>query len=251
MKSSLFARLLPKGLLVGTVLLTTSASCVQDQEFLIVDRAIFFDGTECTITGSEPSPVNFTVDVAFDGQIAMGFALQNLSIPNTLPADGGSNTNIDDSEIVIEEADVVLSFSGGGLAESTFTLPLPSNSINGGEEVYQVVAVPSSVASSLRDTMSALPAGTIETLEMEVTFKGRKAGQVGTAGRLGAVNARPYTYPFQVCFGCQTVCVEATACGGEEGDPPVCPGASLGEYATSCGYLGGLIYPVCGDATLP
>ena len=242
-----FFRLVSKSLLAGTVLLMSSASCVQDQEFLIVDRAIFFDGTECTITGSEPSPVGFTVDVAYEGQIAMGFVLQNLTSPNTLPADGGSGTLIDDSEIIIEEADVILSFSGGNLAESAFTIPLPSDSIKGGQERVQIVAIPSSVAASLRASLQGAEAGTVETLEMEVTFKGRKSGQVGAAGKLGAVNARAYTYPFQVCFGCQTVCLPATSCGGMEGDPDVCPGSALGEYATNCGYLGGLVFPTCPD----
>ena len=240
MISSLFARLLPKSLLIGSALLVSSTACVQDQEFLIVDRAVWFDATTCSLTGTEAAVSNLTADVKFSGtRIGVGLVVTNYTSTNPQ-----SNTGLDDSEIVLDGAEVVLSFSGGGISANAFAAPIGQLSLFGGDTQSVVVEVPTSVVDSLRSTMESLPAGSVETLDMEITLTGRKSGASGPGG-LGKVEARTFSYPLQICYGCMEVCLPATDCGGVEGDPPVCPTETVWGGGT-CGYAQGPVYnPAC------
>ncbi|PRP90078.1 hypothetical protein ENSA5_68150 [Enhygromyxa salina] len=225
--------------LAGLMALTAMSACVQEQDYLIVERAIWFDGRDnCVLTGSEATPLAMSVDVKFDTRIGLAFVLTNNQTTNV-----NSNTGIDDSEIQIESAEVSLSFSGGGVDGNAFEVSVPTNSIPGGSSETLLIQVPASVSASLRTTMSALPAGSYETLEMEVVFKGRRTGQAGNT-KIGSVESRPYTFPFEICYGCLEACQPATNCGGE-GDEVVCPTET--EWAGSCGFAQGvgIFHPAC------
>jgi hypothetical protein len=235
---SLSSRLARAGLLAGLSTLTAGTACVQDQDFLIVDRAVWFEEPdECTLTGDEPTPLSMPVDVSYlNAPIGMAFVVSNLQTPNLR-----SNTGIDDTEIYVETAEVTLSFSGGGVSGSTFEASVPTNSIPGGDEDVFLVEIPSEVGASLRTTMAGLPPGSVEYLEMEVVFKGRRSGQVA-GGKLGAVETRPYTFPFTICHECLGRCLPAEDCGGMAGDPPVCPTSMV--WSGVCGFPQGLaVYP--------
>lgn len=240
MTSSPSSRLARAGLLAGLMTLTAGVACVQDQDFLIVERALFFDGRDsCVLTGSEPTPLAMSVDVSFGGPIGMGFLVTNEQTPNA-----GSNTGIDDTEVFMETAEVTLSFTGGGVSTNTFEVPIPTNSIPGGESEIFLIQIPADVSASVSETMAGLPAGTVEFLEMEVIFKGRRTGQVGGT-KLGVVETRPYTFPFQICYGCLQTCLPAEECGGVEGDAPVCP--NMSAWAGVCGFAQNLTVfnPLC------
>ncbi|WP_146158114.1 hypothetical protein [Enhygromyxa salina] len=220
--------------------LTGGVACVEDQDFVIVDRAIWFSAPDsCTLTGSEDTPLAMTVDVLYDTRIGMAFLVSNEQVQNN-----NSNTGIDDSEIVMETAEVSLSFSGGGVSTSAFEVTIPTNSIPGGTSQTFLIQVPADISASLRSTMQGLPAGSFETLEMEVVFKGRRTGQVGKS-KLGEVKTRPYVYPFEICLGCLGICLPANDCGGAAEDPPVC--ASEAAWAGTCGFAqGSAVYnPLC------
>jgi hypothetical protein len=206
---------------------------------LIVETAIWFpDPSNCVLTGDEATPLAMSVDVKFNTRIAMAFVVGNRLIQNEQ-----SNTNIDDSEIRIDSADVRLSFSGGAVSGSEFELTLPSNSILGGETGFWLVQLPESVAESLRSTMAGLPEGTVEHLEMEVIFRGYRTNSSGNGdGPLGAIHSGPYVYPFEICYGC----LEDCSCG-------TCP--TEDEWTGGfCGFAQGIrniTSPSCSEEPAP
>lgn len=237
MISSLSFRMFRVGLLAGLALLTAGSACVQSQDLLVVDRAVWFNGRDnCGLGGSEDTPLAMAVDVKFDTRIGMAFLVTNNQSVNP-----NSNTGIDDSEVQIETADVNLSFSGGAVSGGSFEVQLPTNQIPGGSSETFLIQIPSSVSESLRATMQGLPASSYETLEMEVVFKGRKYGQVG-GSKLGVVETPPYIYPFEVCYGCLEYCGDGTAC---ESGAPTCPTET--EWDGSCGFAQGvsIVHPTC------
>lgn len=215
---------------LSIIALTASSACVEDQDFLIVEKAIWFaDRETCTLSGSEATPLNMPVDVSFDTRIGMGFWVTNNQSPNP-----GSNSGINDSEITIETAEVELSFSGGAIEGGSFELTLPSNSVNGGDSTPVLVQVPTEVTDSIRANMTP---GEFETLEMAVTFKGRKYGRSGN-NKLGEVETRTYVFPFEICMGC------LASCGTSEGCM-ACPTQT--EWYGTCGFAQGLpvLHPIC------
>ena len=80
---------------------------MQDQEFLIIDNVVPL-AEDCSLTSSSAGYTLSIADVYFRGAIVLGISVTNHAIPNPQ-----SNTNLDDSEIVLESAEVTLSFSGG------------------------------------------------------------------------------------------------------------------------------------------
>jgi hypothetical protein len=203
----------------------SSSACVQDQDFLVVERAVWFEGEDCTLSDNSMTPLAMVVDVGFQTRIGMGFVVTNNTSPNP-----GSNSGIDDSDIAIQSAEVKLSFSGGTVDGGSFEVTLPSNSLLGGNSQAFLVQVPTEVSDSLRASVAP---GEFETLEMEVVFKGRKFGQAGNS-KLGEVESRAYVYPFEICNGCLADC----SCGA-------CPTES--EWLGLCGFAQGtnVISPFC------
>ncbi len=219
--------------LLAVSTLPAATACVQNQDLVIVERAVWFpDRDDCTL--GDDSPLAMTVDVAFDTRIGMGFLIANHQVKNK-----GSNTGVDDTEIRIDTAEVTLSFSGGGISSDSFEVTVPSNSFSGGETEPHLIQLPASVAESLRETMEGLPPGSIEVLEMDVVFKGRRTGQVGNT-KLGSVKTPAYTYPFDICLGCLGACGTVDeACAG------ACP--TVTEWVGTCGFAQGLsvVFPTC------
>jgi hypothetical protein len=229
------ARLAMLTTLLGVSVL--GSACVQDQDLLIVEHAVWFsDRDNCALSGAEDTPLAMAVDVKFDTQIAMAFLVTNNQVTYK-----GSNTGIDDTEVEIQTADVSLSFSGGAVSGSTFEVQLPTDAISGGDSENFLIRIPSSVTESLRATMEGLPSTTVETLEMEVVFHGRRTGQVGKS-KLGSVKTRPYTYPFDICYGCLETCVLGDSCmSGMD----TCPTET--EWEGACGFAQGvsIVHPDC------
>jgi hypothetical protein len=218
-------------LAVGTVGITLGGACVQDQDYVIVENALWFsDRDECTL--GDEIPLAMTVDVLYDTQIAMGFSLTNMQAP--------SDTVPDNSEIKVESVDVTLSFSGGALSESYHEITVPNTAILGGDSAPFLVQLPLSVTESLRATMQGLPSNAIEILEMEVVFHARRSNQVGNRA-LGSVTTRTFVYPLEICYGCLGYCGDDDACGGAA----QCPDQS--NWDGTCGFAQGLsvIHPAC------
>jgi hypothetical protein len=229
-----FSQLRVARLATLTTALAVGTACVADQDYVIVERAVWFaDRDDCSL--SDDTPVAMTVDVSFSSPIGMGFLLSNNQTSNA-----NSNTGIDDSEVVMESADVTLSFSGGAVAGSSFTVTVPSTAILGGESEPFLIQVPASVTDSLRTTMESLPANSIEVLEMEVVFRGRRSNQVGNS-KLGSITTRPFVYPLDICYGCLSFCQTADQCTTAE----TCPTST--DWTGTCGFAQGLsvFSPAC------
>jgi hypothetical protein len=210
---------------VSATLVACSLSCASDQDYLIIENAIWAsDG--CGLTASSASVASMTVDVAFPGMIGIG-----LTVTNNLTEYDFSNTGIDDTEIVLETAEVSLSFSGGGISANTIEVAIPTESISGGDSAAILVRVPSDVAMSLAETMANLPENTIETLEMEVVITGHRS-QSGDR-KVGAIRSRVFTFPFDVCYGCLATCT----C--PDGTTQICPTAD--DWTGTCGFAQGTI----------
>lgn len=188
------------GSLVGLLALATTGGCVQEQDYLIVERAVWFNSPDaCTLDASADPPVTMVADVLGD-RIGLGFVVTNNQTPNA-----GSNSGIDDSQIEVESAEVRLSFSGGGIVGDSYEVTVPNNALSGGDSSAFLVQVPTETVESMRAQMTV---GQYELLEMSVVFVGRKYGQSG-GSKLGEVTTREYTYPIEICMGC----VECAACG--------------------------------------
>lgn len=226
------------GLFAGLTTLAALTSCVQDQEFLIIEHAVPF-ASDCSLdSSSDVYSGQLVTDVYFSGEIHLGISVANLASPYA-----GSNTGIDDSEIVLETAEVSLSFSGGGVAGGAFEAPIPSISLSGGDTAPVVIRIPTDVVDSLNATMSGLGPGSHETLVADIIVKGRKAGAISPGtGKLGAVESRSFTFPIDVCYQCLADC---TTCAGQ-----VCPAVgqvdawyAAGENAACGGPQGTQVTP--------
>lgn len=234
------SRLLHAGSLVGLVALATSAACVDSQEYLLIERAVWYspDSTDC-IASSSDTLQSLTADVYFNSPIGLGLVLTNYRVEN-----GGSNSNLNDTEMVLDYAEVNLSFSGGSVASASFDYQLPTTSLFGGDTTIVIIHLPAEVSTSLNASMSALPPNTLERLEVEVIVHARTTGSPGSNSKIGAVQTRPFIFPLDICYQCLTLCVTQDNCGGE-GDALVCPSPDV--WYGACGYAqGGSIYdPTC------
>jgi hypothetical protein len=184
--------------LAGLVALAAGSACVQEQDYLVIDKAVWFESTDnCTLDAGADPIVTMTVDVMYASRIGLGLVVTNNQSPNA-----NSNTGIDDSQIEVESAEVNLSFSGGAITGGSFEVTVPNNAIAGGDSLPFLVQVPSEVTDSIRAGMTP---GQIEILEMEVVFKGRRYG-ASSGGKLGEVTTRAFTFPIDVCVGCLESC---------------------------------------------
>lgn len=222
-------------LLAGIAALALTSACVQEQDYLIVERAVWFgDRDECTLDENGESPLSMTADVMFESRIAMGFVVTNDQSPNEM-----SNSGIDDSKVEIESVQVNLSYSGGAIEGGSFEMTVQNTTIAGGDSDVFLVQLPTTVTDSLR---ASLTPGQFETLDMEVVFVGRRTGQ-SYGKRLGEVKTRAYTYPFDICMGCLSNCFYCE--GG------MCPTST--EWVGTCGFAQGLTvyHPACDLDTPP
>jgi hypothetical protein len=220
-------------LFVGLLALACASACVQEQDYVIVERAVWFpDREDCTMDASGASPLAMAVDVSFPTRIGMGFVITNEQPPSV------TNNGIDNSTIEIETAEVTLSYSGGAVASASFEQTMPNNSIRGEDSQVFLVQVPTEVTDSLRASLSP---GQFETLEMAVVFVGRRTGASG-GKKLGEIRTREYTYPFDICSGCLINCDCGTCpdttnwtgtCGFAQGLPIVFPGCEVGDEPES------------------
>lgn len=203
-------------LFAGLVALLSGSACVQEQDYLIIEKAVWMD-SDCALDASSDPAALMTVDVGLQTRIGMGFVVTNNQSPNA-----NSNSGIDDSQIEVESAEVNLTFSGGAITGASYELTVPNNALAGGDSVPFLVTVPTETVDSMRAAMSP---GQFETLEMEVVFKGRKYGASG-GGKLGEVTTRAFTFPFDICLGC----LNCTFCGfAQPGDGCPSEDADTGE----------------------
>jgi hypothetical protein len=226
--------------------LLAAGGCADEEEALIVLHSPAFE-QGCT---ADPNTSVLLqqghLDVAWGTPYTLPVVLLNnlRSRPATQ-----TNTGVDDSEMQLRDVDVSLSMSQAPevmrqVADEDpgfvhFSAVLPGQSMVGGQETGVLVQVITDGASrALRDAMmELLPEGSRPVLAAELTFHATRTGN--TAGSLGIVDARAYTFPIELCIGCLGTTCET--CPDEQ-----CPAEP--RFVGVCGNAqDGLLTPdVCG-----
>jgi hypothetical protein len=211
--------------------------CADNQETLIVLMAPAWEMGECAIqTGSTDALPFGTLDLSFGTPYLMPALLLNNTAQQ---ATNDNNTGVVSNEIQLLDADVDLSIAQAPEiidaledmddALVSFNVPLSTNSIPPGEVAGAMVEViPQQTAVAMGELIQAqFGAGSKLTVEAHVRFHATRTAN--NVGKVGAIDAREFTFPISVCFGCLLTC-------------STCPGAECPVGTTS--YAGG----VCGNA---
>lgn len=212
--------------------------CADNQESLIVLMAPAWDedGTCAVTDANEALPLGL-LDVSFPSAYMMPALLfNNTVVQNASKKNSGVQTN----EIQLTGASVSLSIPQDKEAAAAvremdkalleFEVPLPTQSIGPQDTIGVLVqAVPQQTAAALQTALfsDAASQGSRVTVVADVVFHGSRSGNV--KGRVGEIDAREFSFPISVCFGCLVDC-------------STCPGAVCPAQVNS--WLGG----VCGNA---
>lgn len=223
-------------LLVGAMLV---AGCAENEESLLVLNAPFWDpsspcGVMPNMNMNGQSLSSGLLDLAYRTPYVMPATLLNNTAPQEID---DNNSGIMSNELQLIDADVDLSLAqapeiidqleaeNGALV--SFNVPLPTVSIFPGQQqavIVEVVPQPTSVALA-EAIEAAFGLESRLTLEAKVAFHASRSGN--TIGKVGDVDARDFSFPIQMCFGCLLTC--STCEGG------MCP---VGEFSVAGGVCG-------------
>lgn len=211
-------------LAAGLVALSATG-CADNQEAIVLEHVPYWPITEqdgntvgaCVVdTGTTTIRLRGSLDLAFETPYLMpGVVTNNLMA--TAAAD--SPTGLDDSEVSLEDAIVKLSTPQDpdimdGLDKSLrkFTYTMQSISLSAGEQQGVLIEViPQQTAQALRSAVSAgYPDGTVLEVKAEITVRARRTA---SGGKLGLIEARPFTFPIDVGVGNLINCASCEANG--------------------------------------
>jgi hypothetical protein len=225
-------------LTVVTLLALLGTGCAENEESLIVLMAPAWEMTDCIIT-ADTRAASLPYGI-LDLNYGTPYAMPAILLNNTAEqAPNDNNSGVQSNELQLLDADVDLSLPqapevidalrdiDGALV--SFNVPLSSNSLPpGGAAGVLVEVIPQRTAMQLRDELAArVGANAKLTVQAAVQFHASRSGN--TIGKVGEIDARDFSFPIQVCFGCLTTCVS-------------CPDAECPVEATEWG--GG----ICGNA---
>jgi hypothetical protein len=206
---------------------------------LIVLNASAFD-EECSPTDEVLS--RGVIDASFATAGVVWFQVKNNMSPE---AGGDNNTHIDNSEMFLTDVDVRISTpQDGSIAGAVdnglveYNMPVAGDSFTGQEVVHVAVPITADTISQLGSAIAgSVGTSAVVTMIIEVEFHGLRASN--EFGGLGEIDARPFTFPIDICFGC------LRDCSGCPDVPECASDPSVG--AGQCGYAqNNLIVPsVC------
>jgi hypothetical protein len=225
-------------LTVVTLLALLGTGCAENEESLIVLMAPAWEMGGCVITAdtSAASLPYGMLDLTYGTPYAMPAILLNNTAEEAANA---NNSGVQSNELQLIDADVDLSMPQApdvlealrDMDESlvSFNVPLSTNSLPpGGAAGVLVEVIPQRTSMALGDVIAAqIGANAKLTVQAAVQFHASRSGN--SIGKVGEIDARDFSFPIQVCFGCLTTCVS-------------CPDAECPVEATEWG--GG----VCGNA---
>ena len=205
--------------LIATLAVLGTA-CADNQESLIVLLAPAWDTPgECLIQASSEISLPYGIlDLSYGTPYAMPAILLNNA------AEQGANDNnsgVVSNEIQLLDADVDLTMAqapdiiddlratNGGLV--SFNVPLSQNSLLPGASAGVLVEViPQQTSAALADAIMAQfgPEAKL-TVEAHVQFHASRSGN--NIGKLGGIDAREFSFPISVCFGCLGSCATCPA----------------------------------------
>lgn len=224
---------------LGALALGVMQGCADEQESLIVRGAVGFDDM-CVVNPTTLPLARGTLDASFGTAYSAGIILYNQLAPQMT-----NNSGTDNSELQLIDADVDLSIPQAPqiLANLrardpsfvSFTQPLPTNSLQGQQEVAVLVDVITAAASrALAEEIQSTFSEPVEiTVVADIVFHAERTGN--SVGKIGDIEARTYSFPIDVglgnlisCATCENAaCPDTTnyviPCGNAQ-DAPVVPG---------------------------
>jgi hypothetical protein len=210
------------------------SGCAEEQGALVILHAPAWpDDGSCFVDPSTDTTLGGAVlDVSFGSPYLLPLVLQSRLQSRV------GNAGIDTSQIQLRDADIELSLpqvpeiiealrdESDALVE--FTIPLPSNAIEAGERHGVAVEAISSPASwALAEQLSqGFPDQNVKlTVIVDVVVHALRSGN--TAGTLGVIDSRTFSFPVSICSGCLISCA---ACEGG-----VCPTSEVMYSGGICG----------------
>jgi len=219
-------------------LAATLMGCADQQESIIISRAIAWGGdeedAECLVDTANATLSATQLDVFWQTEAVVG-----LEIINQLAAQGAASENngIDNSEVRIVEADISLRLPQApqvidalrainpalvDFTEELSTTSLPGNTI----APISVTPISQPASAALNQQLGSFATGTRLTMIADIVVQAERTGN--TAGNIGVITARSFSHPIEICSGCNTFF--CPVCG-----PSNCP---------STAFVGG----ICGNA---
>lgn len=234
-------------LVVGAALIV---GCAENEESLLVLNApLWADDGECIVQPAADglSLTNGVLDLSFGTPYVMPATLLNNS---PMQDASENNAGVDTNEIQLLDADVDLSMAQApeiidalrdmddGLV--SFNVPLPTVSIFP-EQLQSVLVevIPQPTSMALAEALgAAFGASARVTIVARVVFHASRSGN--TIGKVGGIDAREFSFPISLCFGCLVTC---TSC-----EEAMCP---VGDFAIAGGVCGNAqdlpLYPAVCD----
>jgi hypothetical protein len=233
---------------VVTLLALLGTGCAENEESLIVLMAPAWEMGGCIITadaGAASLPYGI-LDLTYGTPYAMPAILLNNTAEQSA---GDNNSGVQSNELQLLDADVDLSMpQAPDVIEAlrdiddalvSFNVPLSTNSLPpGGSAGVLVEVIPQRTSMALGDVIAAQVGTNAKlTIQAAVQFHASRSGNA--VGKVGEIDARDFSFPIQVCFGCLTSC---TSCPDAE-----CPLDATGWAGGICGNAQDLVvYPsVC------
>jgi len=200
------------GLSVAAVMAT---GCASEQESLIVLHAARWDTPgECLVDGANDTALtNGVLDVAFGTSYEMPVVLLNQLQGQTAMM---TNNQVDNSELQLTGADVVLSMpqapevlervAAQNESNVDFSVDLSTISLGGEERQGFLIPIVSQPASeAFADAIRAeLSPESRPTLVATTVFRARRTGN--RVGKVGEIESRAFSFPLELCLGCLYTC---------------------------------------------
>lgn len=201
--------------------ISLGAACTQDQESLIIERALFIepsmDGLSCVASGDSDTGLSLDVlDVSFDTGYASAYTVLNNLQPTTT---SGNNSGVEASEMKLTDVVVELSTPANPEIASNisdqslvrFSTPIGSASFSGQETYTTFVVIPAANIAAIREQMAAAGLEST-TMIVSTTFRALRSSNSGI-GDSGVVESRSFELPVNVCFNCLRSCQDLGAGG--------------------------------------
>jgi hypothetical protein len=199
--------------LAAALLASAVSGCAGEQEALIVLGSPAFEEGECTANaGTSEFLQRGLIDVGADTRYTLPVVLLNSLRSRTT-----TNTGVDNGELQLRDVDVTLSMPQApeviaqvedeNPAFVEFSSPLPTISLPPGTETGVLVDVVTRMASaSLRQAiLDNLDATAEPILVANIVFHATRTGN--SAGNVGVIDARAYSFPIDVCIDCLVTCL--------------------------------------------
>ncbi|MEM9456124.1 MAG: hypothetical protein AAGF11_18220 [Myxococcota bacterium] len=188
------------------------AGCADEQEPLIVVNSPGWQDFACVANPDSPTTLQRgLVDVGFNTAYTLPISLLNnlASRPGTT-----TNTGIEDGELQLRDVDVSLSMpqatevirqvAAANSANVEFAAVLATDSLlPGAQNGVLVDVLPQATAAAFRDAILSNPnlgADAQPILAATLVFHATRTGN--SAGSVGVIDAREYTFPIEICIGC-------------------------------------------------